>query len=49
MQWHKILGSDSSLAEESSFVAYDAVLCDLFHIFHRIICLYLQGQAVNEE
>jgi hypothetical protein len=49
LQWHKILGSVSSFAEEASFLGYDAVLRERCHMFQRIICLYLQGQAVNKE
>jgi len=49
MQWHKILSSDSSFAEEASFLGYDTALREWCHMFQRNVCLYLQGQAVNEE
>jgi hypothetical protein len=51
MQWHEILGSDSSVAEDSSFLGYDAVLGEWFPMFQRIIrvCPYLQGQAAHKE
>jgi hypothetical protein len=44
----RFFGCDSSFAEETSFLGYDAALREWCHMFQSVF-LYLQGQADIEE
>jgi hypothetical protein len=43
-QWDRVLSSDSSVGEESSFLEYDDVLGEWFQIFRRIVCLIFRAK-----